>query len=205
MDKLKAIFNINKKMLVFLFGIMVIGIVFGSSLPIFLDAQDKSLVSNYLSDFVAQINNGINSLFLLKNSLINNMFFSFLIWVLGISIIGVPLVLFLFFFKCFIFGFSISSIIINYGFNGLLFSFAYIFPHQVINIFVYGLLSNYSLIFSIKLTGLVFKKNNFNIKNAFNKYFKVFLFCIILNVVSSIFESFVSPVFIGFIFKLLGM
>lgn len=205
MDKLKRLFVFNKKVFVFLFCLMIIGIIFGSSLPVFLNSDDKSLVSQYLSDFIVQVKSGCDSLFLLRNGLSNNGIFSFLIWLLGISIIGIPIVLFLFFFKCFIFGFSISSIIINYGFKGILFSFFYIFPHQVINLVIYMLITNYSLIFSFKIIGLIFKKNDFNISVSFNKYLKIFLVCLIFLFMSVLYESFVGPYVLSFIFKLLGL
>ena len=205
MDKLKKIFSVNKRVFVFLLCLMFIGVIFGSSLPIFLNNEDKVLVSEYLSNFVSQINNGYDSLFLFKNSLINNGIFAFLIWILGVSIIGIPIILFLFFFKSFVFGFSISSIIVNYGFKGILFSFSYIFPHQVINLCVYGVLTNYSLIFSIKLIGMIFKKVDFNIRGAFNRYFRIFIFCFLVLILSSLFESFISPLFMGFVFRLLSL
>lgn len=205
MDKFKRMFQINKKVFVFLFGITVIGVIFGSCLPLFLNSQDKALVGEYLSDFITQINSGYNSLLLFKNGFFNNFIFSFLIWILGISIIGFFVILFLYFFKCFIFGFSISSIIINYGFKGILFSFVYIFPHQVINLFIYCFLTSYSLIFSINLLGLIFKKNNFNIRNSFIKYFKFYLISLLVFLISSLYDSFVNPIILGFVFKLLGI
>ena len=205
MDKLKKIFIMNKKIFVFLMGIMIIGIVFGSSLPLFLNSSDKQLVSEYLSSFISDINNGYSSLLFLKNGFINGFIFSFLIWTLGISIIGIPIILFLFFFKCFIFGFSISSIIVNYGFKGILFSFAYIFPHQVISLFLYCLLTYYSLVFSINLIFSLFRKNNFNIRGSFLKYFKVFFICLIGLALCSLYDSFISPIVLGFVFKLLGI
>ena len=58
MDKLKSLFVFNKKVFVFLLCLMIIGIIFGSSFPIFLSSEDKSLVSQYLSDFIIQVNNG---------------------------------------------------------------------------------------------------------------------------------------------------
>jgi len=199
------IFAMNKKIFVFLMGIMIIGIVFGSSLPLFLSSSDKELVSEYLSSFISGINEGYSSLVFFKNSFINNFVFSFLIWTLGISIIGIPVILFLFFFKCFIFGFSISSIIVNYGFKGILFSFVYIFPHQVFSLFLYCLLTYYSLVFSINLIFSLFRKNSFNISSSFLRYFKVFCVCLIGLLMCSLYDSFISPIVLGFVFKLLGI
>ena len=139
------------------------------------------------------------------NGLLTNCCYGLLIWLLGISVIGVPIVLFMFFSKCFILGFSVSSIIVNYKIKGVLFSLVYIFPHQVINIIVYGLLTVYSIIFSLRILFLLFKKNDFNINLAFNRYFKIFILLFILLLVSTLYEIFLSPVILKLVFDLLGL
>lgn len=204
-DKLISLFHINKKFFVFLLGILFLGVLFGSILPIFLSADDKKLVSEYLIGFISNIKDGFDSLVFLKNGFINEGLFLILIWILGISIIGVPIILFLLFYKCFIFGFSISSIIINYGFKGILFSLTYIFPHQVISILVYLFLSSYSLIFSIKLLFFILKKIDFNIRTYFKMYLKILLISIIGLLICVLYESFINPYVLGFIFNLLGI
>lgn len=204
LDKLK-IFRINRKFYVFLIGILVLGILFGSILPIFLSADDKKLVSEYLFGFVSDIKNGVNSLFLLSNGLISNLLFCLIIWLLGISVIGIPIVLFMFFYKCFIIGFSISSIIINYGFKGILFSFVYVFPYQIVSILSFILLTSYSMIFSIKLLLYILKKNDFNIRSFFRKYLLIFGISSFLIFLSVIYEAFINPYVLGFVFKLLGI
>ena len=205
MDKFKSLFHINKRFFVFLLGIVFLGVLFGSVLPIFLSVDDKKLVSDYLIGFVSNIKDGFNSLIFFRNGLINEGLFFILIWVLGISIIGIPIILFLFFYKCFIFGFSISSIIINYGFKGILFSLSYIFPHQVISILIYLFLSSYSLIFSIRLLLFILKKYDFNIRIYFRKYLYVLLISFIGLLICILYESFINPYVLGFVFKLLGI
>ena len=205
MDKFKRFIYVNKNITVFLIGLLLTGIFFGSLLPMFLSTEDKKLISEYLFSFISQVKSGFDSLVLLNNGLFNNGLFLILIWLLGISVIGVPIVLFLFFYKCFIFGFSISSIIYNFGFKGVLFSFAYIFPHHVIDLFIYGILTSFSLIFSIRLFFMFFKKVDFNIRESFNKYLKVLFFCCVVVVVSVLYEAFVNPYILSFIFNLLGL
>lgn len=205
MDKLKKFLNINKKMFVFLLGIMIIGIAFGSVLFLFINDSDKVLVSDYLIDFVSNVKNGVNCFDLFRNGFFSNIIYICFIWLLGISVIGIPFSLFIFFSKCFILGFSISSILANYGVKGILFGFFYIFPNQVINLIVYGIIANYSLIFSLKLIGLLLKKSEFNVRIAFNKYFKIFIFSLIVLIFSVLYEAFIGPYILSFIFKLLDI
>ena len=204
MDKFKGIFNVNKKLSVFLIGLFVIALIFGSSLPLFLSDGDKTLISEYLTSFVDNVNN-TNYLSSFFNGLCVNVGYGFFIWLLGISVIGVPIVLFMFFSKCFILGFSVSSIIINYGFKGVLFSLVYIFPHQVINILMYGILTCYSILFSLRILLLLFKKSDFNINLVFNRYFKVFILCFLILLLCVLYEVFLNPMILKFIFDLLGI
>lgn len=204
MDKFKKIFFVNKKLSVFLFCFFMISIVFGSILPLFLKDSDKAVVSNYLSDFISNINNyKFSSLFF--NGLFSNCGFLIVLWILGISIVGCFFVLFLFFFKGFILGFSISSIIINYGFKGVLFSFIYLFPHQIINIFVYGIMTGYSLIFSIKFILFLLRKYDFNVRSSFKKYFKLFCFTFLILFLGVLYESFIWPKLIKYVCPLIGL
>lgn len=200
-----SLFRVNKNLFVFLLGIVFLGVIFGSILPIFLSVDDKKLVSEYLIGFISNIKDGFNSLIFFKNGLISDGLFLFLIWVLGISVIGIPIVLFLFFYKCFIFGFSISSIIINYGFKGIIFSLSYVFPHQVINILIFLFLSSYSLIFSIRLMLFILRKFEFNIRVYFRKYLSILLVSCVGLFISILYESFINPYVLGFIFNLIGI
>ena len=204
MDKLKSIFKVNKRIMVFLFLFFIVSIVFGSILPLFLNESDKLLVSNYLSNFVSEIVS-YNGLSLLLNGLYSNLGLCFVIFVLGVSIVGVLFVLVLFFLKGFILGFSVSSIIINYGFKGVLFGFIYLFPHQIINMFLLSVLTCYSISFSIKFILYLFKKYDFNIRASFRKFFVVFSLCSIFITLCVLYESFLLPKILLFLFKMLGL
>lgn len=192
MDKFKKIFFVNKKISVFLFGVLILSIISGSLFPLFLNQSDKILTSSYLSDFVNNISN-FDSISLLVNSLFNNCIFLIVLWILGISTIGCVIVIFLYFLKGFIIGFSLSSIFINFKLKGFLFAFFYLFPHHIINIVIYGVMTSYSLIFSIKFILFLFKKYEFNVRNSFKRTFKVFILSVIIIVLSSLYESFVWP------------
>ena len=160
MDKLKLAIKNNKKMIFFLGIIAIVAIVFGSLFSVMLNESDKNLVSEYISNFFENIkNNNLNYIMALKNGSIGSLSYILIVWLLGISIIGMPIVLFMYFSKFFVIGFSISSIIKGYGFKGCLLSFAYIFPHQIIYIIAYTMLSMYSIKMSIKLISTIIKKD----------------------------------------------
>ncbi|MDD4282972.1 MAG: stage II sporulation protein M, partial [Bacilli bacterium] len=128
-DKLKSIFIINKQIIIFLLGLSIIAIIAGAFYITILNKTDQALIQNSINDFFNNIKtNNLNYGMTLKNALLTNIGFIVLIWLLGISVIGIPIIIFLFFSKAFTLGFSISSIIFHYKLKGTLLSFLYVFP-----------------------------------------------------------------------------
>ena len=204
MDKLKKIIKYDKKIMTFLNVIAIVGIIAGSIFMIVLSKNDKETVLNSIKDFFDKlINNKFNFAGTLKNSLISNLLFSFIIWVIGISVVGVLIVIFIIFYKSFTLGFTISSIIYTYSIKGALLALIYVFPHMVINLLIMLYLSSYSIKLSIILIKSILKKDNLNFKAFINNYSKVFLISIIFLIVTSLYESFISPIILRYFAQLL--
>lgn len=204
MDKLKKLFFFNKKLLIFLYGIFFISFIFGCVFPLFLNSSDKLYVTNYLKNFISNIGN-FNVVGLFYNDFLANCGFLFLLFLLGISVVGGVAIIFLYFFKGFILGFSISSIVFNYGFKGGLLSFVYLFPHQIINIFIYTVMGCYSLSFSIRFLCYLVKKFDFNLRLSFKNCFKVFIICFVISFLMVLYESFLWPFIAQFICNILHL
>lgn len=197
MDKLKLSIKRNKKLLVFLSALGIIGIVSGSIFNIMLNESDKSLVSSYIINFFNNIaNNTLDNISALKNGLISEISYVLIMWLLGISIIGIPIILFMYFSKFFILGFSISSIISNYGFKGCLLSLSYIFPHKIINIFIYTVLTLFTLKVSGKILFSIIKREKIDFKIVLNKYLITLLISIGTIILTILFEVFATPIII---------
>lgn len=194
MDKLKKIIKYDKKIMTFLNVIAIIGIIAGSLFMIILSKNDKDTVLSAIKGFFDKlINNKFNFVGTLKNTLISNLLFSFIIWVIGISVVGLLIVIFIIFYKSFTLGFTIASIIYTYSVKGALLTLVYIFPHMVINLLILLYLSSYSIKLSIILIKSILKKDNLNFKAFISNYSKVFLISIIFLIVTSLYESFIAP------------
>lgn len=203
-DKLKNTIVINKKMIICLIVIVLVGIITGSLLVAVLNESDKNLVTEYINTFFNNIkDNKLNYIDTLKNSLISNISLIIVIWLLGISIIGVPIITFLYFCKSFILGFSLSSIIMHYKIKGCLIAFLYIFPHQVINIIMLTILMTYALSLSFKLISSFFKKKTIDFKIIMKKYLVILLFSLLISIISSLLEVFLMPKLIKMVIPLI--
>lgn len=194
MDKLKKKTTSNKKIIVFLVGLFLIGLIAGSIFITIISKSDQALVKEYIKEFVNKADkNKLNYLEALKNASLSNGLFIVIVWLLGFSIIGIPIVIFMYFSKAFILGFSLSSFILQYKFKGLLLALIYFFPHHVVNILAYTLIMIYSLKISFILINSIIKKKTISFKAIMNRYLIVFAVSIGMVIVASLYECFVVP------------
>jgi len=198
MDKLKSKTYNNKRILIFLFVLFFIGIIAGSIFITIISKQDQNLVRSYIEEFINNINhNKLNYFDALKNNILSNILFILIVFILGISIIGIPINIFMYFSKAFTLGFSISALILEFKFKGIILSLFYIFPHHIVNILAYTLIVMYSIKVSYRLINGILKKKTINFKPLINRYLKVLGICICVIVITSLYECFIVP----FIFK----
>lgn len=194
---LKEYFKVNKKMFLFFEILLLIGVLSGSIFSLTLNETDAVLVSEYLNNFIESISNNSYKDALL-NAVLSNSLILTIIFLLGFSVIGIPFVILIFFYKAFIIGFSFASIILNFKSKGILLSFFYIFPHHALNLLVLMVLIIYSVLISLNLIRAIISKTNINTNNI--KYFKLYLLSMAISFFSSLYESILMPKIIYFIF-----
>lgn len=199
-----AIILPNKKTNLFVMFVIILGIISGSIFLMVINENDKSTVINQITTFMKNINdNNINNFNSLKSAIIENLIFIILVWILGMSIIGVIFNIFFIYMKGFMIGFSISSFILTYKYKGIIASIIYAFPTSVINIIVALILGSYSIIFTINLWKVIFMKDkNYNTGRFFKKYLLILGITTILVMLSSVTESYLVPSIFKVIIKL---
>lgn len=192
--KLSDIILPSKKINFFVVTILILGLISGSIFLMTLNDTDKNSSILQIQTFFNNINNNnIDNGLALKNSLIINYIFVALIWGLGLSIIGIIINIFLTYIKGFIVGFSISSIILTYGYKGILASILYIFPMQVFNVLTVIVLTIYSIMFSQNLLAIIVNKRKNNNRTMLKRYFIILVFSIIVSFISSVLEVYLFP------------
>lgn len=193
MDKVKNRKQNEQKLLLFLIGLALIGVIFGSLFIIFISKTDRNIVTDYITKYMNGFYDKINYLEVFKISLYRNNFTNILIWLLGISVIGIPIIIFLLFYKFFILGFQLASFILTYKFKGLIISILYFIPLEIVNYFILILISFFSFKMSFNIIYSVFKKKNLNLKRFINKYIYLLAFCIVGELICSLYETFIIP------------
>ncbi len=204
LDKLRGKIYYNKNLFVFLLVLVLVGVGAGAFFSLILNNSDKQMVANYLNDFINNVSaNKINDNLSFFNTMIFVLGFALITWVFGISIIGILFILPFLFIKSFVLGFSIGSILINFKFKGILLSFIYIIPHNVVNILIYILVSAYAIMISYRLFDSMKNKKTFDFKIFMSKYLFILIFSLTILFISSLYEVFVLPKVMRFVVNLI--
>lgn len=196
-DKLKNKIKVDKNLFLFLVILLVVGLLAGSIFVTILNQNDKTLVQKYLNTFLNNIETDqLDYLLALKSNVISSFLFVVILWLLGISAIGLPIIVVMFFVKTFILGFSVGSMILTFGFKGTLLALIYAFPGQVISIFILLLLSMYAISFSMRLIYALLKKRAIDFKYMINRYVIILGIAVIGIVLMNVYDTYCVPYFI---------
>ena len=112
---------------------------------------------------------------------------------------GSIIIAFIYFLKIFLLSTSVSAIISLETENKVLKAFFYVFPNQILSIFIYALLSIYAINFSLLFFKMLTHKNDINFKEIFKNYNKIFLLLFALISLVIAYQVYLNPI----IFKLL--
>ena len=184
---------ISKQSILFYVIVFVIALVAGTFFNLILNDKDTKLVIDHLTNFFTLVkSDNINYLPTFINTFLLNILYIFIIWILGFTVIAIPIIMIIYFFKSFIVGFTISSLISHFKIKGILYSFIYLFPHTIVNLLLILILSTISIFISLRIIDILRKKKkNFNI--LLKKYFIILIIFIFITFITSIYEVLLLP------------
>ena len=155
----------EKNKVIFVLIMFIIGLIIGSLFTNFITSDDKNLLISQLEIYfnsIKKLSSDVFGLKVLKDELLNNGLQLFIIFALGISMIGLPVVIFILFFKGFMLGTTLSTMFLKYQLKGVIGAFLYIFPCLIINTLIYILMSFFAVHASVKFLKALLKKDNLN-------------------------------------------
>lgn len=196
----KIIHNLKQNKLLFLLTILIlISIILGILFPAILSSSNKELIKESIKEFITSIDkNNINYITGIITSLTNNILVTISIWILGLSLIGIPLLLIIIVLKGFITGFSFVSILLTYGIKGSIISIVYTIPN-ILNLISSFLLGYYAISFSLAIYKSIFKKEIRNWNLIIKRYIKLGMIFIVISIAISGLEVYVIPKILSFL------
>lgn len=188
----------RNKLLSILALLTILTFLIGILYPAVVDNNTREIISKNITDLISSIKNNMSFKDFFK-LLSSNYTFIIIIWILGISIFGTIIVLILYLFKVFIFGFELSSLIINLKLSNIIFIILYTLPN-LLYIAIYFILVLFSISYSITLFKMIFLHKNYTIRLITKKYIKVLLVSLLLILLLSIINIFITPKLIKIFF-----
>jgi stage II sporulation protein M len=180
------------------FAFFAIGVAVGAFTVRALDDLQKQALIKYLQSFLQILTSkSIDSPAVLKQSIKNNIQTVFLIWILGITIIGIPITLIIMGIRGFIIGFTVGFLIDGLGLKGLFFAVLVILPQNIIIVPCLAAISVMSISFSLMIIkDRLAKRWTNNYWHKFFSYSTIVIVLFIISVCGSFVESYIMPVFI---------
>ncbi len=182
----------NNKLLFILIVFTLISLISGILFNTLIDTNTKKDITNNINSLITNYNSQSNLIKSFIPTFTSSLFLDLLIWIFGISIIGCIIVLFLFLFKVFIFGFELVSLLVNLNIGRIIFIIIYMLP-SLFNLVIYFILTLFSISYSISLFKILFLKKNYNLSDITKKYIKILGVSLLFSFLSSIIEIFIIP------------
>ena len=182
----------NAKSYLIITIIFFIGIILGIMFVNNANSEQTNQIFSYLTNFIDSIKEGykVEEGTLLKNSIIKNFQITLLLWFLGLTVIGIPLIYCVICYKGFCIGYTVSSIIATIGTGkGIIFILASMLFQYVIFI---------PCILTLAVSGLKVDKQIMedrrkeNIKIQIVKHTLLSIFILVMLLISSFVETYVS-------------
>jgi len=163
------------------------------------DSHKQELISYMRGFFNVLNNNSVDGFSVLKQSLANNLQISALIWILGITVVGIPLILLLITARGFIIGFTVGFLADQLGIKGTLFSIVTILPQNIIiipGILVVAVIGiGFSTMIIKNKFGKSYNSHNDSAVKQFILYSTIILFICGIISIGCVLEAYVTPVF----------
>ncbi|WP_059103560.1 stage II sporulation protein M [Shouchella shacheensis] len=177
--------------------LFLIGVVFGAIVVNSLNVTQRHDLFTYVSQFFSEMDNGFvasSSELFVHSFLHYGKYFGFM-WILGISIIGLPVIFVLLFIKGLVVGFTVGFLVNQMGAQGFLLAFVAVLPQNIILVPAFIIVGTASVAFCLKMIKQTFAKGmNEPIFPQFLRYSLLVLCVGAFVTIASFFEAYISPV-----------
>lgn len=188
---------IDKKILLVSSVLLGLGILSGIIFFFITTSLDKMIVKNMMNEFVNIKTNVTFSTFI--NSFKYNIIYIVIITLSSLLVIFSPLVLLINYYKGLTIGFLISSTISTFKLKGILYFVAILFPHHILMSILLILYSSIMFKLSLKLLKVIYMNEPINLNIFIKKVLILFITSLIVCIIISLLEIYISPLLLGLI------
>lgn len=180
----------RNKLFTILILVSILTILFGIYHISIMKEETKESIKNNIIEYSKNINKNKN---IIKTEIASNIANISAIWILGISIIGLFIIIPIYVLKTLLTTYEIIFIIIFYKETTFLFKIYFIIP-KIIQTIILFISLLYSQTYSIILFRQIFQKKEYNLKLITKKYIHKFIVIIILIILVSLIETHIPKI-----------
>ncbi len=189
--------HLEEQASLYLFNIvlLVMGIIFGTLTIHSLGYAQQHDLFTYFQQFLEALSQDSPSdpKAMLIHHIIEDVKYVGIIWLLGLSIIGLPIILVMVFLKGVFVGFTVGFLVHQMGMRGFWLALFTVIPQNMIMVPVILLISVSSVTFSIKLAGHLFSRARAYQKLSLAKYVGLFTIAFLAVVIVAFFQTYLAP------------
>jgi len=201
-DTVKSHITTNRNGYLFLLAAFILGISAGAFTVNGLNSMQRDELSNYFQGFLQLFGNqSVKSSELFSLGLVENLKMIGLLWILGVTIIGLPFIFIILGIKGFITGFSSGFIVSALGTKGIIFSCLALLPKEIIIVPCLIAIGVNGINFSIRIAKSkgVQEDQKISLKTAFLSYCFVTLVFTCIIITGIIFDAYITPILVRII------
>lgn len=175
--------------------LFITGVIFGVVIVQALTLEQKQELSRHLGNFFQSVDIGMewDKPHSFLQSFMLNIKWLGLICLLGLSVIGLPFILFMDFLKGVLIGFTVGFMVGEYAWKGMLFALASVVPQNLLVIPAIIICSVTSLAFGLHLLKARFLNQQLKKPLSINKFIITTLSLAMVLLVVSLYEALLSP------------
>ena len=194
-----AIDFFRKKWFIFIFVTVFLftGIFFGATAARTISPDQADHLSAYFDSFLENVvTTPISEQVFFRNNIFNSLYIIIAIYILGLTVIGIPLVLVAVFSKGFVVGFAIGFLVRDKAFKGFMFALISVLPHNLLIIPAVIMGGAAALSFSSMLVKRRFESQRTRITGYLGSYTALMMLLCLITGAAGLLEAYVTPVII---------
>ncbi|MBX4149619.1 stage II sporulation protein M [Paenibacillus sp. FSL W7-1279] len=206
MQSFRQAFKDQTMLYVFVGVLFLVGVLFGALMVNALSLEQQQEMARYLNHFFVNVQDGGETMSQSSYWSIAALHLKWigLIWILGLSVIGLPGILILDFLKGVLIGFTVGYLVGQYSWKGLLFALVSIAPQNLFIIPVLMMCSVAAITFSLYIIRDRFIMNRGgSMVKPFASYAMLTFFMVLLTLGVASFETWVTPVMMRWVTPML--
>ncbi len=178
--------------------LFLIGIILGIYAVLVLQQSQVAELKEYLDIYFYGLSDNatLNQTQIIGSSLVQNLKMLSILWLLGITMFGIPAAIGLLVLKGFTLGFTINFLFTEFSFGGLFFALSATIPQNIFIIPAFLTAGVASLSFSLLHIQSKIKKRRFHFWQNLWNYTALFIVLALFIVAGSFAEAYITPVFI---------